>query len=565
MTHNVMVGLVVSGGEFGYPARTVELARDRGWWGGWSAAGAKRMFLRPNVGYGSWGIGGAPFVWGRQAVADVAFFAEHSLTATDYDSLDGQWATTGPSWYLLAQAQWQGASFDYDAAMRKYCVAAYGVAAAAQGCAYWTYIESLNVSWTSERARALMLDLSALPPYPPTEINKLGRVRVMTAIYTEAVLAQGTTLLEATANACENSGCQQRVGFTKLGLDHAKLLRAALLARRANETDQSLLFVCHDSQACDYGSILPAATALLDFRQEHAATNALQMYQMSREETAWHDITGIAIAAEAARLAPALGGAGGAAASLRIRLPVEVSLAFDPNDQGLQQRWFSPAPKTGSPSWGTAVVGPGAMGQEGWNASAAGQSYYKAHGKAYTGVAWFRSVFAVPASCDADTPLAIASAGISSGSGTGTVRIWLNGQPLPLTGAATDAPFTLAPLDSTTLKRPYATPRWHADCLSAAACRARRTPRDRFKIQTCNVTADCAAGTGVAREHLICGRKLVQCRAGVCTSGATNGTLCVEPAAEPENYLVVRVDGTGAAPTASLGLTNLLWLSEHVS
>ena len=40
MTHNVMVGLVVSGGEFGYPARTAELARDRGWWRGWAAAGA---------------------------------------------------------------------------------------------------------------------------------------------------------------------------------------------------------------------------------------------------------------------------------------------------------------------------------------------------------------------------------------------------------------------------------------------------------------------------------------------------------------------------------------------
>jgi hypothetical protein len=35
----------------------------------------------------------------------------------------------------------------------------------------------------------------------------------------------------------------------------------------------------------------------------------------------------------------------------------------------------------------------------------------------------------------------------------------------------------------------------------------------------------------------------------------------VEPVAEPENVLVVRIDGTGAV-SAPLGLTNLLWLSE---
>jgi hypothetical protein len=61
MTHNVMVGLVVEGGDWGYPAKPSELERDRGWWRGWSDAGARRMFLRPNVGYGTWGIGGAPF------------------------------------------------------------------------------------------------------------------------------------------------------------------------------------------------------------------------------------------------------------------------------------------------------------------------------------------------------------------------------------------------------------------------------------------------------------------------------------------------------------------------
>lgn len=428
-----------------------------------------------------------------------------------------------------------------------------------QGCAYWEFIESLNVSWTSERARAQMRNLSALPPYPPTEkINKLGRVRVMTAIYTEAVLEQATALLEETLNACDNSGCRQRVGFTQLGLDHGKLLRAALLARRANETDPALLFVCHDNQACDYGPILPSSSALLAFRQQHAASNALQMYQMSREETAWHDITGIAIAAEAARLTPALGGA----SSLRLRLPVEVSLAFDPNDKGLQQHWFSPTAKTASASWGSAIIGPGVMGQEGWNMSAAGQSYYKTHGKAYTGVAWYRVIFTVPAACEG--AMAIASAGISSSSSPGSVRIWLNGEPVPLNaGVATEKPFVLAPFNSTTLKRPYATPHWHFDCLSAAACRAKRTARDPFKAQTCSVTADCAVGTGVKPEHLTCGRKLVQCRAGLCTSGAANGTLCVEPAAQPENHLDARVDGTGSAPTTTpLGLTNLLWLSE---
>jgi len=65
------------------------------------------------------------------------YFARHSLVATDYDSVDGQWATTGPSWYLLAQAMWDGAAFDYERSMADYCVAAFGRPAAAEGCAYW--------------------------------------------------------------------------------------------------------------------------------------------------------------------------------------------------------------------------------------------------------------------------------------------------------------------------------------------------------------------------------------------------------------------------------------------
>jgi hypothetical protein len=80
-----------------------------------------------------------------------------------------------------------------------------------------------------------MLNLSSLPPYPPVTVNKLGRVRVMTDVYSDSVLAHGKQLLEATAKACVNDGCRERVQFASLGLQHAQLLRDALLSRRANE------------------------------------------------------------------------------------------------------------------------------------------------------------------------------------------------------------------------------------------------------------------------------------------------------------------------------------------
>ena len=327
------------------------------------------------------------------------------------------------------------------------------------------------------------------------------------------------------------------------------------------------LFVCHDNLACDYATILPAATALLRFRMQHAATNALSVYLMSREETAWDDISGISIAAQAARLQSIAG-----AATPRVRMPREMSFALDPLDEGLKENWFASS-KSGGGVWNSTIVGPDDRGAVGWNASSAGLRYFAAHGKPYTGVAWYRDSFTVPASCG-QVPLALASAGISSGGKAaaaveGGVQVWINGQPVPLDAplVASGSPFVTAILNSTTLKRPWNTSKWNSHCLTAAACRARWTPRDPFRIQTCNVTADCAVGTGVEPKRLTCERKLVTCRAGVCNSGAVNGTLCVEPAAEPENLLVVRIDGKkagGVIGGVPLGLTNLLWLAERL-
>ena len=494
-------------------------------------------------------------MWGRQAVADLQIFAEQGLVATDFDSLDGQWATTGPSWYLLAEALWHGTEFDFDSAMDDYCVAAFGTAAARAGRKYWDFWESLDTSWTSDQTRLRMRELSALPPYlppkypVPTEANKLGRVRVMPMIYTLEILERGGELLANVLTACESDGCRRRVTFFGLGLKHAQLLREALLARRANTT---AIWSCSDSAACDYAAILPAATALLRFRKQHAADNALAMYYMSREETAYADITGVSIAAEVARLPSSVGTA-------RVRLPIEVSVAFDPLDHGLEQGWFDTTHRGGN--WSSAAAGPTEAGGLGWNASAAGQEWFKAHGQPYTGVGWYRFGFSLPVTAAREN-FSLASMGITGGS----VRLWLNGKPLVVAGGGTDTPFVAA-LPEGALMRPWnpLAPQWNSHCLSAAACEARYTTENPFRIKTCNETEGCAKGTGVEPAQLTCQRELVTCQHNVCMSDAVNGTLCVEPAAQRPNLLVVRIDARGTRArergVGSPGLTNMLWLT----
>ena len=78
---NIMIGLVVFGS---YPSLENETAAEQKVWQGWMDAGAKRVFVRPNLS-GSKLHG--PFQYGKQVTDNLKWAAEHGLSATDFDSL----------------------------------------------------------------------------------------------------------------------------------------------------------------------------------------------------------------------------------------------------------------------------------------------------------------------------------------------------------------------------------------------------------------------------------------------------------------------------------------------
>ena len=75
---DIMIGYV----GFEYPALPNETALERSRWNGWTAAGAKKLFLRPNSLIAGQGL---PYSFSTQLAADFRYVAQHGLAATDFD------------------------------------------------------------------------------------------------------------------------------------------------------------------------------------------------------------------------------------------------------------------------------------------------------------------------------------------------------------------------------------------------------------------------------------------------------------------------------------------------
>lgn len=117
---------------FWYPRSEAEQEFIKEQWLGWVQTGA-RLFLRPNYFLDGYAM---PHLFPHQFAEEFQFMARHGMVGTDFDSLTAQWATQGPTLYLLARlhtrpekpveelleeyysafgpaAQWVRAYFDY--------------------------------------------------------------------------------------------------------------------------------------------------------------------------------------------------------------------------------------------------------------------------------------------------------------------------------------------------------------------------------------------------------------------------------------------------------------------
>ena len=72
---------------------------------GWRQTGIDRLFFRPNSFFYVPGHG-VPWSGVRQMGEDLEMLISNGIVATDFDTLNGHWSTTAPTYYVLGRMQW---------------------------------------------------------------------------------------------------------------------------------------------------------------------------------------------------------------------------------------------------------------------------------------------------------------------------------------------------------------------------------------------------------------------------------------------------------------------------
>jgi hypothetical protein len=240
---NVWIGYV---GFNAYPRPEAYRKMSTEEWFGWSRLGAT-VFLRSNSMF--YCGEGAPYVVTGQLAEDLQFQVKNGLRATDFDNLQGYWATTGPSYYVLARMLW-----DTDADPKQVLDEFYGSFGPLEQIVkeYFDYWERFT-----ER-------LGDNPQF--FELKRPDRLRAYPAIYHAAVLSQAQRILARTNPALSRATDAERERFRniELGLEHGRLLAQAL---QDGKTSNKL-----------------EGEKLMSFRREIADRNVVNVYWTTSKE-----------------------------------------------------------------------------------------------------------------------------------------------------------------------------------------------------------------------------------------------------------------------------------------
>lgn len=240
---NVWLGYV---GFNAYPRPEAYRKMSADEWFGWSRLGAT-VFLRSNSMF--YCGEGAPYVVTGQLVEDLRFQVKNGLRATDFDNLQGYWATTGPSYYVLARMLW-----DTDADPERVLDEFYGSFGPVGEIVkeYFDYWERFTTQLGNDPA---FFDL-----------KRPERLRAYPEIYSEAVLSNAAVILDQAEPQLPRATEAERERFRniQLGLEHGRLLVEAL---RDGKTSNG-----------------PEGKRLLDFRRKVAERNVVNVYWTSSKE-----------------------------------------------------------------------------------------------------------------------------------------------------------------------------------------------------------------------------------------------------------------------------------------
>jgi len=215
-------------------------------WLGWSRRGAT-VFLRSNSLF--YCGEGAPYVVTRQLAEDLQFQVKNGLRATDFDNLQGYWATTGPSYYVLARMLWDTRA-DPDQVLAEF-YSGFGPMkeTVREYFDYWEqYTERLGND----------------PKF--FDLKRPDRLRAYPAIYNDAVISRARRILDKAKRVLSEATAEERERFRniELGLEHGALLAQAL---RDGKTSNG-----------------PEGERLMKFRRETAGRNVINVYWTTSKE-----------------------------------------------------------------------------------------------------------------------------------------------------------------------------------------------------------------------------------------------------------------------------------------
>ncbi len=240
---NVWVGYV---GFNAYPRPEEYQKMSADEWFGWSNLGAT-VFLRSNS---LFYLGeGAPYVASHQVAEDLQFQVQNGLQATDFDALQGYWAATGPTYYVLARMLWDTEA-DVDEVLAEF----YDSFGPFQEVAreYYEYWEKFTVGLGNNKNFF--------------NLKRPDRMRAYSTIYNEAVFRKAEAILNKAKPLAKEATEEERDRFENIvfGLQHGRLLAAAL---KDGKTSTGL-----------------AGKRLMAFRRKIASRNVLNVYWIISKE-----------------------------------------------------------------------------------------------------------------------------------------------------------------------------------------------------------------------------------------------------------------------------------------
>lgn len=186
-----------------YPRTTEDHEWVKRQWQGWIDSGVT-LFLRPNYLLNGYCM---PENWARQFADEWTFCETRGMIGTDFDSLNGQWATSGPVLYVIGRLHAKP-RMPVDQILSEY-YSGFG-SAAAQVRAYWQYWERYTIDHTD-----ILEDGTAhWTTYPKDAYKRFPP---------ESFAPADALLADAEQAAAGDPDAAVKVAFLRTGLDHARL------------------------------------------------------------------------------------------------------------------------------------------------------------------------------------------------------------------------------------------------------------------------------------------------------------------------------------------------------